>query len=113
MRWTALVPAVACAASVATPAIAGPAAVGTIRSTTGTGAPAAAIPGAVLLAPQPGTGASTVSAGTTMPSLPGVTLIAPQVLVRPLPMPGQNRALIAAGLLQSAAGPAATTPICY
>jgi len=106
MRWTALVPAVACAASVAapsmamaveaptravvclntvlptlpaTPAITRPSAAGTIRSTTGT----------------------------------GVTLIAPQVLVPPLPMPGQNRALIAAGLLQSAAGPAATTPICY
>jgi len=141
MRWTFRVLAVACAVAAAaapsiamtveapartvvclstvlpalpaTPAITGPAPVGTIRSTTGAGAPTAAIPGAVLLAPQPGTGGFTVPVGTTMPSLPGVTLIAPQVLIPPVLAPGQNRALIASGLLQSAAGPAAAAPICY
>jgi hypothetical protein len=102
------------AALPAMPQIGDPAPVGTIRSTTGPGAPTATIPNVVLLAPQPGTGALTVSVGTTLPSLPGVTLIAPQVLIPPTPAPGQIPSVVASGLLRSAAGAAATASVaCY
>jgi len=97
----------------ATPVVQPPLSLGTIRSTTGTGGPATTLPGVVLLTPQPQTGAYVVPTQTTMPSLPGVTLTTPQLLVPPLPAPGQNRPLIASGLLQSAVGPFGAAPICY
>lgn len=84
------------------PLLAGPAPVGTIRSTTGSGPGASALPPVVLLAANPQTGAYIVQIGTTMPSLPGVTLYGPQVLVPPVPVPGQNPVLVLTGLLQSA-----------
>jgi len=75
-------------------------AVGTIASTTGTGAPTVIGGNLLLLGAHPQTGAYTVSLGTTMPSLPGVILYAPQVLVPPIQTAGQNAAAILNGLLQ-------------
>jgi hypothetical protein len=84
------------------PLLTGPAPVGTIPSTTGSGPGASTLPPVVLLAANPQTGAYLIQVGTTTPSLPGVTLYGPQVLVPPVSVPGQNPVLVLTGLLQSA-----------
>jgi len=89
-----------------------PLSVGTAKGTAA--GPTTTLPPVILLTPQPQTGAYVVSTMTTMPSLPGVTVSMPQVVIPPLPAPGQNRAVVATQQLQSAVGPSATaTPICY
>jgi len=94
------------------PAAQPPLSLGTPKSTAA--GPTTTVPPVILLTPQPQTGAYVVPTLTTMPSLPGVTVYAPQVVIPPLPAPGQNRAVAATGQLQGVVGPsAAATPICY
>lgn len=96
----------------AAPAAQPPLSLGTPKSTAA--GPTTTVPPVILLTPQPQTGAYVVPTLTTMPSLPGVTVYAPQVVIPPLPAPGQNRAVAATGQLQGVVGPsAAATPICY
>ncbi len=81
--------------------------------------PVITIPGVMLLAPHPATGAYVVPVTTAMPSAPGVSLTRPEVLIPPIHVPGQSRSAVAAGLVQSALGPAggagSVTPlvVCY
>ncbi len=81
--------------------------------------PVTTVPGVILLTPHPATGAHVVPVTTTMPSAPGVSLTRPEVLIPPIHIPGQSRSAVAAGLVQSALGPAGSagsmTPlvVCY
>ena len=85
----------------------------TIRPTTGAGAPATALPTVALMPPQPQTGAYVLPTQTAMPSLRGATVPAPQVLIPPVPVPGEDRAVVATGLVQSAVDPSAAHTMCY
>ena len=83
----------------------GPPAVGTIRGTIGSGTTASTVPGVLLLTSQGRTRAYVVPVSTTAPSLPGVVSYGLQVVVPPIPVPGENRALALSALLKSALPP--------
>lgn len=97
----------------ATPTALPPLTLGPAKSAAAAG-PTTTVPPVILLSPQPQTGAYVVPTLTTLPSLPGVTIATPQIVVPPLPAPGQNRAVAATGALQRTVGPsAAATSVCY
>ena len=86
---------------------------GAIRPTIGAGAPSTGVPNVVLMPPQPQTGAYALPTQTAMPSLRGATVPGSQVLIPPVPVPGQDRAVVATGLVQRAVGPSAAQTMCY
>lgn len=85
----------------------------------GSAQPVTTLPSLVLMTPHPATGAYVIPVTTTLPSAPGVALPRPQVLIPQPPVLGQSQSVVAAGLLQSALGPAmsagSTLPlvVCY